>query len=287
VTVAFALQLAVVGTLLSMIGVAVADTIHYDGLIDQAIRITGPDGSEAAFERAANLSGALITAVPALLMAVWLGIAAGWLRRGSNVARILTLVGLGAPLLFGLLSCLFGGLSGLLMFGMLSMPSDDVVPDDEGFAGWDDDEGFARWDESTFYDELQGLDSGGWSIAFDVLGATFAATAVLLGIATGILLLTSASSRYFRPQQSAPWPPYPPPYYPAQFHGYPAPPPCPYPPAYGPQPFWYAAPAPPGPPYLAWPPPPPVPWPTPSAAPPVPGPDAVAPPEPPPSSPAG
>lgn len=275
-----------------MIAVAVADAIHYDGLIDQAVRINGPDDSEAAFERAANLSGALITAVPALLMAVWLGIAGIWLRRGSNVARILTLVGLGAPLLLGVLFCLFGGLFGLLTLGMLSASSDDVLADDEGFA---------EWDESSFYNELLRLDSGGWSIAFDVLGATFAAMAVLLGIAAGILLLTSASNRYFRPQQSVPRLPYPPPYYPAQFHGYLAPPPYPYPPAYGQQPFWSAAPAPPSPPYLPWPTPsaappmpwpvppaaPPMPWPAPPAAPPVPGPDTVAPPDQPPSSPAG
>jgi hypothetical protein len=282
VTVAFALQLAAVGTLLLMVGVAIADAIHYDGLIDQAIRITGPDASEAAFERSANLSGALIIAIPAVLMAVWLGIAAVWVRRGSNVARILTLIGLGAPLLLSLLFCLFGGLFGVLMLGLFAASSDDVLADDESFA---DDEGLAPWDESNFYDELLRLDSGGWSVAFDVLGTTSAAMGALLGIATGILLLTSASNRYFRPQEAMPRLPYPPPYHPAQIHGYPAPhpypypPACPYPPAHGHQPFWYAVPAPPSPPYL--------PWPEPSVAPPTPAPGPAAPPDQPSSPPAG
>jgi len=241
VTVAFAFQVALAGVLLLMVGVTIAKAIHYDALIDQAVRAAGSGGSDAAFERTANLTGALFTAVPALLLAAWLGITAIWLRRGSNVARILTLVGLGTPLLLAALSCLFGGLFGLLMVGLMSAASSGGFTDGEEFT---DDEGFSEWEGSEFFSQLERLDGKGWSIAFEVLGATSVLVALLLAIATAVLLLTGASNRFFSPRRPAPRPPYPPYHQPAQFYGYPAPPPCPYPPAHA-YPNWYPGAAPP------------------------------------------
>ena len=94
VTVAFALQVALAGTLLVSAALAIAGAVHYDGLIDRAQLTTTPAPGEVAGERAANLAGALFVSVPAVLLAVWLGITAIRLRRGSNVARILIRVAL-------------------------------------------------------------------------------------------------------------------------------------------------------------------------------------------------
>jgi hypothetical protein len=256
VTVAYSLQLALVGTLLLLVGVTIADAVHYDGLIDQAVRVAGPSGGDAAMERGTNLSDALVTGLVALLFAAWLGIAAIWLRRGRNVARILSLVGLGAPLVLSALMCVVSALFGSLIFGFMSAMPDEGFTDGEGFTG---DEGFAEWDGSDFYQELDRLDGKGWSIAFDVVSAAAVVTVILLGIAILVLLLTGSSHRYFCPPRQAPRTPYQPYLHPAQFHGYP--PACPYPPAHGP-PVWYPGTAPP--PYPAqqvWQAPPPYPTP--------------------------
>ena len=232
VTVAFTFQVALVATLLLMIGMAVAGAVHFDALIDQAARAPGADPGEAAAERSGNLAGALAAAVPELVLAVWLGSTAFPMRRGSNVARILTLVGLGTPLVLGLLGCLVGGAFGMLF--ALAGP-DAAGPDGDPVAGPDD---------SVFYQQLDRLDSDGWSIVLGVLGMAGVVLALLFGVATGVLLLTGASDRYFRPRRPAP----PPMTYPI---------PYPYPPAYGYQPYWYPAP-----------PPPPMPGPAPPAGPP-------------------
>lgn len=259
VTAAFALQLAVVAGLLVMIAVVLAHAVRYDGLIDQAARATAASRDEAAMERAGNLSGALMPAVPALVLAVWLGCTAVGLRRGSNVARILTLVGLAAPLLLGALFCLVGGVFGVLIELVLAGPSQTIPPDE-----------IVVEDASGFYAELQRLDSGGWSIVFGVLGVTGAAVALLAAIATGVLLLTHTSAGYFRSQHPVSGPPYPA-YWAGPAYPHPMPPPYPYryPAAYGQPPFWYPTPAPP------------------AAPPPTPGPvsPATPPPHQPPSSP--
>lgn len=221
---AFALLVALVVCLLLMIGTEIAHAIRYDGLIDQALRATPGSGDLAAGEHAGNLSGVLVPAVATLVLAVWLGVTAVGLRRGSNVARILTLVGLGAPLVLGLLFCVVGGLFGFLMLGL-------VAPSDPGVA----DGPLAGGDESAFYNELGRLDSGGWSIALTVVGSTSAVVAVLLAIAVAVLLLTGGSNGYFRPR------PTPGPANPAWVY----PQPYVYPPAYWQQPFWYPAPPPP------------------------------------------
>lgn len=228
VTVAFALQLALTGTLLVTIGIAVAEAFHYDALIRQAALTAEADASDAAFERSTNVVGASAIAVPATLLAVWLGTAAAWLRRGSNVARILTLVGLGAPVLLGLLACLFGGVLAVMMVPFLAGLPDEPLPD----------EPMPEGDGSASYQRLERLDGGGWSIAFDVAGMTTTSATFLLGISTGVLLLTGASNRYFGAEQSMPGG-YPPPY-PVPAYRYPTP--YPYPPAPGMQQpsFWYA-----------------------------------------------
>src|SRR5690349_9389974 len=153
-----------------MIGMSVAHAVHYDALVDQAARAGDPDG-DAALERSGNLFETIVVSALGLLLAVWLAVAAIWLRRGSNVARVLTLVGLGAPAALGLLACLCGGLGGVLLTGLFLAASDETVPDDEVIPAG-----------SAFYDELDRLDSDGWSTTFGVTATIAGATATLLGI---------------------------------------------------------------------------------------------------------
>jgi hypothetical protein len=221
--VANALQWAVVGMLLLIAAVAIAGAVHYDSLIDQAARVPGASATDVEFERSWNVSGTWAILVPTLLLAMWLGVCAWFARRRSNVARILTLVGLGAPIVLSVLACLAAGFMGVV-FSLALASSEPVGLDDEGFT---DSSGQA------FTDELDRLNGGGWSIAFDIIGATAGLLALLLGIATGVLLLVRTTAHWFRPPVWKPAHPYPP-YWP----GY-----CPPPPA----PYWYPAPpAPPG-----------------------------------------
>ncbi len=226
VTVAFLLQLGLAGLLLLLVAVVATEAVHYDGLIDRALRLAGSGAAEdAAFERSANVAGAVLAGFPALLLAVWFGSTAIGVRRGSNVGRVLTLVGLGAPLVLGILAC-FAGVLGILMFGVLLAGASEEFTGEE-YAGAED---FAGEDPgagggSAFYDELIRLDSGGWSMVLTSVGEIAVMTAFLVAVAVGVLLITPTSNRYFRPRPPAPWPTYPP-----------SPPYPPYPP------YWYGPP---------------------------------------------
>ena len=251
VTVAFWLQCALIFALLVLVGVAVAEAIRYDGLVDQAALGTNPDPEDLLFERTTNVEGALFTTLPLMVLAIWLGLTAAWVRRGSNVARILTWVGLGAPVLLSGLFCIVGGVFGVLLFAALGAAPEDDFDSGEEFP----DGGFSSLDSSDFYDRLANLDSGGWSVAFGAIGTTFAAIALLLALAVGVLLLTGTANRYFRPEGAKPRRPQNPFWYagqpvpgghphPVQAPPWPAAPPSPYAPmAPTPHP---AAPYPPG-----------------------------------------
>ncbi len=206
VAVAFWFHVALVVLLLILVGTAIVDAVHHNGLIDEAARATNADPQEVAIARDDNLTGVLFACLPLGVLALWLGGTVWGMRRGSNVARILTWVGLAAPVVLALLSCLLGGLFGfvgLFLFALL-LPDDpafDEAPVDDDASGWTDG--------TLFYDKLYSLDSGGWSIAFDAIMITAAALALLLAIALGVLLLTGPANRYFRPQQTPRRPPMP------------------------------------------------------------------------------
>ncbi|MGK5681758.1 hypothetical protein [Actinoplanes sp. URMC 104] len=249
VTVAFWFQVALVGLLLLAVGVSIADAVRYDGLIDEAARTTTADPLDVASERDGNVTGLLVAGLPLTVLALWLGITVLWVRRGNNVARILTWVGLAAPIGLLLLACVFGsfiGLAGLLLFGLLAGPLEEEPAPVGEDAGFDD---FA-WEDGGFYDRLWTLDGGGWSLAYDAVRGTSLAVAFLFAIATAVLLLTGPANRYFRPDRAGANPPRQT-YGPMPFHP-PMPPafwsPPPFVPAPGPSPFGPpAAPAPPDP----------------------------------------
>ncbi len=239
VTLAVWFQVALVGLLVLVVGVMIAEAIHYDGLIDEAARFGDADPSEVSGERDGNVAFVLLFGLPMVVLALWLGLTVAWLRRGSHVARVLTWVGLGAPVGLFVLSCLFGGMIGL--FGLLAFSSlDEPVPGEEDYSFEDGD--VMTPEDAGFYDRLYDLDSGGWSIAYDAVLACAVAAAVLLAIATAVLLLTGPADRFFRPGRHFPQGPQPfryagaPPSYPDGFW-YPAPPP--------PPPMWASQPQPP------------------------------------------
>ncbi|MEU4240698.1 hypothetical protein [Actinoplanes sp. NPDC026619] len=223
VTIAFKLQLGIAGALLVCAGLAIANAIHYDGLIDEAVRaVATADPAEVADERSSNLFGALVIAVPLLVLAAWLGITALGVRRGSNAARILSAVGLGAPVLLAALYCcggvFIGGALGFLL----------VASTDEG-TGFDGDVDFSdSGDYDTgFYDKLSSLDNG-FSQISGIVGGSLGMLALLLGISTVILLFTGPARRYFRPASG-----FPPVHGYMPVFGYPPPPPYGYPAPYG------------------------------------------------------
>ena len=187
---AIALQFALVATLTLLAAVAVAEAVHYDSLIDQAARAVGAEPADVALERSGNVSGALFTTVAVSLLAAWLGVTAWWMRRRSNVARILALVGLGAPLALGVLACLAGGLIGVVLAGALLQSPGGFEPEEADSAAWDGE---------ALFDEIDRLSGSGWSIAFEAVGSVASLLGLLLAVATGVLLLVRTSSHYFRP----------------------------------------------------------------------------------------
>ncbi|GAA4955422.1 hypothetical protein [Actinoplanes utahensis] len=191
VRVAIALQFALVATLTSMAAVAVAEAVHYDSLIDQAARVVGASPADVAVERSGNVSAALFTTVAALLLATWLGVTAWRMRRRSNIARILALVGLGAPLALGVLACLAGGLIGVVLAGALLSSPAGVEPEEADSTAWGGE---------ALFEEIDRLSGTGWSLAFDAAGSITLLLGLLLTVATGVLLLVRGSSHYFRPE---------------------------------------------------------------------------------------
>ncbi|MCM0678170.1 hypothetical protein NCC78_26350 [Micromonospora phytophila] len=89
----------------------VVAAVHHNGQVDRVIeRVPYADPVEVSIERRVNLLMALLSGVPALLLAGWLAATAFRLRRGSNTARILVFVAAcGQVLLCPALGC-FGAL---------------------------------------------------------------------------------------------------------------------------------------------------------------------------------
>ncbi|GAA0520378.1 hypothetical protein [Paractinoplanes deccanensis] len=199
VKVAFWFQIAVVAMLTLFIGACIARAVQYDGLISEAALATGANPADVADERSYNLSGTLFPAIPALVLAVWLGVTAFLVRRGNNVGRILTLVGMAAPIVLSLLGCLVGGFGVFLVFGFLIGGFDEEPYADEPFP-----EDFpTTYPGEAFYDKLAALDAAGWSAAFEVITFTAFVLAFACAIVTAVMLLVGPSNRFFRPGRPA------------------------------------------------------------------------------------
>ncbi|WP_433363857.1 hypothetical protein [Dactylosporangium sp. CA-152071] len=204
---AFWLQLAASAVLLTVVGMVVAYAVHYDAEISRAAgMVPGVDPREVDTERTGNLFSALFVGVPALVLALWLGITALPVLRGSNVARIFVFVAAaGQLLLITLQMC-----GGLLMLPLLATADwDSEVVVDDG-ASWDSPE--ASQFQSILWDRVEDFSD----LAF-LGGALGLFLVVTLSVAVVLLLALPPAHRYFVPRAAAPvppaWPAYPGPYF--------------------------------------------------------------------------
>ncbi|MFF5228096.1 hypothetical protein [Dactylosporangium sp. NPDC000521] len=208
VTVAFWLQLAGVAVLLTLVGMVVAYAVHFDGEISRAAAaVPGVDPREVSDERTGNVVSTLFVGVPALVLALWLGITALPVLRGSNIARIFVFVAAGGQLMLLLLQMC----GGFLLLPLLATAdwADEPVTVDDG-ATWDSSE------PSRFQDVLYSGDDDFSDLTF--LGGALGVFAVLmLSVAIVLMLALPPAHRYFVPRAAAPvppaWPAYPGPYF--------------------------------------------------------------------------
>ncbi|MFC4016735.1 hypothetical protein ACFOW4_02085 [Micromonospora sp. GCM10011542] len=207
VTVAFWLQLTAVLLLLALIGLVVAEAVHFDGQISRAARLVpDADPAEVRGERQSNVAMTLVLGVPALLLAGWLAVTARPVLRGGNTARILVFVAGGAQLLICLGQCCSGGFLVPLLFAA-------NVPDEEYAEGPAASEDY--WQESKFFDTLYSGTDPFDNLFYPAAGLTV--FAVLTLTATLVLLLAlPPANRYFVPRAETPpvapvpgaaWPP--------------------------------------------------------------------------------
>ncbi|WBB55895.1 hypothetical protein [Verrucosispora sp. WMMD573] len=266
VTVAFWLQLATVVILLGLVTLLVLAAIDWNHAVDQAVRqVPNADPHEVRAERFNSVMMAAVFGVPALLLALWLGLTAPRVRAGSNTARVMVFVAGGVQLLL----CVAQGCAGALVipFGLAvamtegpyvdeSYPEDVPPPDDE------------FWQESDFFEALYDQPTS-FDMFFPLVG--LGVLLVFLFTAAVVLLLAlPPAHRWFVPraEPAAAWPPgrdipnaylvghtvpmgypappgvpvlpsYPPP--PGYPPGYPTPPPG-YPPGYPTQPGYPSSP---------------------------------------------
>ncbi|MFI7430246.1 hypothetical protein ACIBPB_24900 [Micromonospora sp. NPDC049836] len=239
VTVAYWLQLATVAVLLLIVCLVVVETVRYDAQIDEVLRrVPDADPAEVSGERAGNVFMACFMAIPALLLAGWLGATALPLRRGSNVARILVFVAGGAQLLLCVGQVCLG-----LLIAPLAMFAVADAPEFDSSTGMPPDAG---WEESKFLETLD-TQSDGPGAVVSAVGGLGVLLVLGLSAAVVVLLLLRDSRRWFGGEapSGGPWPGYgyPPaagyygPYHPQP--SWPTPPPGqPAWPAGAGQPFW-------------------------------------------------
>ncbi|WP_327003254.1 hypothetical protein OHA72_50640 [Dactylosporangium sp. NBC_01737] len=200
VTVAFWLQLAAVALLVAILGVAVAHAVYYDGEISRvAALVGGVDPGEVRDERASNIMATLFIGVPALVLAVWFGVTARPVLRGSNLARIFVFVAGGGQLLLATGQTCGGFLLAPLAFSAMDAGADDVM--DDGVS----------WENSEFTDTLYSSTEVFSGVLF--LGALLVAVLVLaITVAVVLLLALPPAHHYFTPRAPKPpavWPPHP------------------------------------------------------------------------------
>ncbi|MFC0531814.1 hypothetical protein [Phytohabitans kaempferiae] len=189
VTVAFRLQLGLVAVLLVLAVLMVVDAVAYSGLIDRAAELTNADPDEVSMERAFNVEWAVMTGLPAIALLALFAATALPVRSGSNVARILTCVGAGFPLL----CCgVAGGAGTLAMVPLLALEPEEL--EQEEFLPGD----------SPFYDKLYELESAGPTSGLAILIPILIFAAIAMAVAIAVLLLVPPSNRYYRPEQPPP-----------------------------------------------------------------------------------
>jgi hypothetical protein len=195
VTVAFWLQIAAVAVLLAIIGAAVTGAVLFDGEISRAAELVADaDPTEVRGERTGNLVGALITAGPAALLAIWLAATAWPLRAGNNTARILVYVAGGAQVV---LLCAQGCAGALFVPLMLVLAAAGPMEADHPAGGappMGPDE--VPWESSAFLDALY-ADTGPFSELSFVAALIGVPLLLVLTAAVVVLVSVPPAGRYF------------------------------------------------------------------------------------------
>lgn len=248
VTVAFWLQLAAVLILLGLVALVVVEAVRWDAAIDRAVqRVPSADPDEVSAERWGGVVMATVFGLPALLLALWLGLTAPRVRAGSNTARTMVFVAGGVQLLL----CVAQGCIGAFLIPagvMITMAEAPYIDESypEGMPPPDND----IWPESDFSEALYSQRD-----SFDVLFPLAGLGVLLVFLLTAAVVLLLAlppAHRWFVPRTGpvAAWPTggdipnaylvgYPMPMAPpvAPTPGYPMPPGYPAPSAYPPPGF--------------------------------------------------
>ncbi|MEV2237650.1 hypothetical protein [Micromonospora sp. NPDC049891] len=201
VTVAFWLQLGTVLILLGLVALVVIEAVQWDAAIDRAVRLVpDADPGEVRAERWSSVTMAAVFGVPALLLALWLGLTAPRVRAGSNTARTMVFAAGGVQLLL----CIVQGCLGafLIPFGLAFAVSgapyvdepyvDESYPDDVPPPGDD------FWQESDFAEALYSQPSP-FDYLFPLAGLGVLLV-FLLTAAVVLLLALPPAHRWFVPR---------------------------------------------------------------------------------------
>jgi hypothetical protein len=230
VTTAVWLQLVAVVTALAAIAVTWLGYVAYDSLISRAAQIVpGAEPGIVAGERGGNLFGAIVGTVLFGAVALGFGLTARPMWKGSNIARLLNLIGSGLLAGGALLFCVCGGIGGVMMIPLLGAgisTSDPYLPPDEAFPA-------DPWTPEPFYNALWDLEADSMMWHSIAVGLSVPLL-LLIAMAAFVLLIVPPSARWFSPASASASAVkvqhvYVPVYYP---YPYPYPyPPAPYPPA--------------------------------------------------------
>ncbi|WP_033337538.1 hypothetical protein [Catenuloplanes japonicus] len=212
VTTALVLQYVVAGLLLVAGALVLWEGIGYNALINDAASVAGASQTDAAAERLMNWSGTGVAVSLIVLLAGWLLTNTLLMARGANVARILNLVGLGAPIGMAVLALCGSGVAA--SFATVSL------------GGSEDPLGSDPWAEQPFPEDFEGglpspdsyyhadafnarltdlLEERNTAV-FDVGLPLVAIITVFLAVAVFVLLVVPASNRWFSPGGDRPRP---------------------------------------------------------------------------------
>ncbi|NLU77904.1 hypothetical protein HCA58_05740 [Micromonospora sp. HNM0581] len=196
VTAAFWLQLATALILLGLVALLGFAAIDWNDAIDQALRqVPDADPDEVRAERFSSVVMATVFGVPALLLALWLGLTSRWVLRGSNTARVLVFVAGGLQLLLCVVQGCAGGL--LIPLGLAYAVSDGPYGD-EPFPEEVPPPGDEFWQESDFIEAL--YDQPMISDVFLPLAGLGVLLVFLLMAAVALLLALPPAHRWFVPR---------------------------------------------------------------------------------------
>ncbi len=192
---AVVVQIGAAALLLAGAVVAAVAAVLQNAAITEAARTVAADPMIVEEERFGNAFTAVVPGGICVVLALWFGGLTIGLWRGANVARILTMVGAGVPVLCGLCQCAGGLAMGALLVGLPEGPPpsefDPEIPAEPGLDRYD-----------VFYAELDRVST---TVVWMPVVASLLAFLIFAAIlAVVILLVMPSAHRYFRPDGGRP-----------------------------------------------------------------------------------